>query len=121
MFPKTKNFSWNFPCVQIVTDISFCHSFLDPANGPSQDTIMDAKLKKNKYYVNINKGIESYNDMRLMSMCRHHIIANSTFSWWGAYLNKNENKKVIFPEFWFTPNWDNLDTSDIVKPEWIKL
>ena len=64
---------------------------------------------------------DEQSDLIEMSCCEHQICSPSTFSWWGAYLNKNENKKVIFPQFWFTPGWDGLDTSDIVKPEWIKL
>lgn len=53
-------------------------------------------------YVNWNHGVESYRDMQLMSLCKHNIIANSSFSWWGAWLNKNDNKLIISPEKWMS-------------------
>lgn len=53
--------------------------------------------------------------------CQHHIISASTFGWWQAWLNRNPNKQIILPKDWFTPGWDNLDTSDIVPETWIKL
>jgi hypothetical protein len=57
----------------------------------SDDTEWVSKVLQPRYsemiIVDNNKGVDSYNDMRLMSMCRHHIIANSSFSWWGAWLN----------------------------------
>lgn len=56
-------------------------------------------------------------DMMLMRRCRHNIIANSTFSWWGAWLNENPEKLVIAPRMWFS---DGRQT-DIVPPEWIRL
>jgi hypothetical protein len=64
-------------------------------------------------------GNTDYFDLYLMSMCDNHIIANSSFSWWGAWLNKNKNKKVIYPSVWFGVPF--LDTSEIGCNGWIKL
>jgi hypothetical protein len=69
-------------------------------------------------YIDHNKGKESYNDMRLMSLCRHHIIANSSFSWWGAWLNRNADKIVVAPQRWVAADFDY---SDIVPDAWVKL
>lgn len=74
-------------------------------------------LKKKIFIVENNIGSESYNDMMLMSMCDHHIISNSSFSWWGAWLNVKKNKIVISPKSWFVKK-ENLDC---VPKEWIKL
>lgn len=66
-----------------------------------------------------NTGAESYNDMRLMSRCRHHIIANSSFSWWGAWLSDYPSKIVIAPRQWFlnAPH----DVSDLIPHGWIRM
>ena len=69
-------------------------------------------------YVDFNQGEESYNDMRLMSMCKHHIIANSTFSWWGAWLNPDRDKIILAPKNWFA---NQTDTSDLLPQSWVKL
>ncbi len=66
------------------------------------------------------EGEEDYIDLWLMSLCEHNIIANSSFSWWGAWLNQNPNKKVIAPKIWFGPN-KKLNTKDIIPKEWIKV
>lgn len=60
-------------------------------------------------------------DLVSMTTCTHHICSASTFSWWGAWLNQNPNKRVLIPKLWFVPGHNGLDTSDIVPPEWEKI
>lgn len=67
------------------------------------------------------EGNEDYEDLYLMSMCNHNIIANSSFSWWAAWLNENENKKVIAPQIWFGPSSNHLDTKDLYCEGWAVL
>lgn len=58
-------------------------------------------------------------DMYLMSLCKHNIIANSSFSWWGAWLNPDPKKMVIAPKRWFAT--DHHNTVDLIPSEWIRL
>ena len=69
-------------------------------------------------YIEHNHGSSSFFDMQLMSRCRHHIIANSSFSWWGAWLNPDPEKVVIGPKKWFA-NPKNLHNP--CPPEWVLL
>lgn len=68
--------------------------------GWCQDNLLPLIDGYESMMVDWNKGVESYNDIRLMSACQVNIIANSSFSWWAAYLNQNENKEVIAPRKW---------------------
>ena len=69
------------------------------------------------YYIEHNQNETSYFDLFLTSLCKHNIIANSSFSWWGAWLNDHETKKVIAPASWF--NDPKIDTSDLIPETWI--
>jgi hypothetical protein len=72
-----------------------------------------------KIVVDHNKGEDSWKDMLLMSSCRHNIIANSSFSWWAAWLNVNPDKRVIAPKEWFKTK--DLNTKTLLPEEWMKL
>jgi hypothetical protein len=67
--------------------------------------------------VDVNSGENSWRDMSLMSMCKHNIIANSTFSWWGAWLNRNPAKIVIHPKY----HLFGVDTNDFYPHDWITM
>ncbi|TAL70780.1 MAG: alpha-1,2-fucosyltransferase [Bacteroidetes bacterium] len=70
-------------------------------------------------FVNHNSGQNDFEDMRLLSLCKHHIIANSSFSWWGAWLCRNGNKIIIAPKRWF--NEYKADTKDLYPEKWTIL
>ena len=69
-------------------------------------------------FVDWNKAENSYWDMFLMSKCKHNIIANSSFSWWAAWLNNNKIKLVLTPQNWM-PHF--FGTRDLIPKTWIKI
>ena len=103
--------------------------------------IINKKYKNAKFYVFSNKistarkvlqkidNLEfieytydnTWEDMKLMSLCDHNIIANSSYSWWAAYLNTNNNKTIIAPKSWGNLLKGRENTNDLLPIDWIKI
>ena len=71
-------------------------------------------------FVRCVEGLADWEQMLYMSFCSHNIIANSTFSWWGAYFNPNAEKIVCYPSVWFGPA-ANSDVRDLCPSEWVRM
>lgn len=77
------------------------------------------KLRFETQYVGHNGPQQAHEDLRLMASCTHHVIANSTFSWWGAWLNPEPAKCVVAPVQWFRT--DKLSNPDIIPKNWHRV
>lgn len=85
-------------------DIPWCRSHFDEANIS---------------FIDANNSDNAHLDLNLMKNCKHFIIANSSFSWWGAWLAENKNKIVIAPKKWFAEEDSNIE--DRIPPEWLVI
>ena len=86
-----------------------------------QELRNDSALSRVCRFYKVQDMFDDWKQMLLMSVCDHNIIANSTFSWWGAYLNHNSDKIVCYPSTWFGPALKNHDTRDLFPADWIKI
>lgn len=77
------------------------------------------KIEYESTVVEHNGTEKCYEDLLLLSQCKHHIIANSTFSWWGAWLSENPEKIVIAPKKWFKK--EDVNTKDLIPEGWIRI
>ena len=102
---------------KIKSIISEPHFFIfsDDITWAKQNMIIDCPTT----FVSHNGPDKNYDDLRLMSFCKHHIIANSSFSWWGAWLAMNKNKVVIAPTRWF--NSPDRNTKDVIPENWFSI
>ncbi len=77
------------------------------------------KINSPLFYIS-DKNIPDYEELIIMSNCKNNITANSSFSWWGAWLNRNASKIIIVPKQWFNES-SHISTRDLIPKEWISL
>ena len=110
--------NWYHRAVEIIAhDVSNPHFYI--FSDDYEWATKNLQLSHPTHFIEPQKdGYESI-DMHLMSLCQHNIIANSSFSWWGAWLNQNLQKRVIAPANWFAnaPH----DTRDLIPTSWQRL
>ena len=105
-------------CIKYITDrVKSAHFFI--FSDDSEWAKNNLKIPFPTTFVGHNNDKTNYEDLRLMSQCQHNIIANSSFSWWGAWLNANPGKIVCAPEKFIRLR--NFDTKDILPENWIKI
>jgi hypothetical protein len=111
--------------------LNFYHAAIKMFPEDSHDIILftDRSVPEEQFlYKNIiNSGWQcnydrpDFIDLCMMSMCDHHIIANSSFSWWGAWLANKPDQIIIAPKIWFGPGLAHKNTDDIIPQRWIKI
>ena len=111
MIQKTKKDDW--------TCLYFCEKEDNKAIS-IKIKILKRRFKHLKF-IKADDNIVDWQQLLLMSCCQHNIIANSTFSWWGAYLNENKNKVVCYPDIWFGSKLAHNDTKDLFLDSWDKI
>jgi hypothetical protein len=76
-------------------------------------------MRRPAHFVQPSDDGRDFEDIHLMALCRHHIVANSSFSWWGAWLNPRDDKRVVAPTQWFRQ--PGIDTSNLLPANWVRL
>ena len=120
----------NSTVLGVVSD-DYYESAIDYMNQHNSDMILfifsddinwvrtNVEFNNKVVFVDINGDDQNYLDMYLLSLCKHQIIANSSFSWWAAWLNLNESKIVISPENWYIDKKKNMN--DTIPTSWLKI
>jgi len=79
------------------------------------------KLLFTNEFLPIDNNLLDWQQLIVMSLCKHNVIANSSFSWWGSYFNQHEQSIICYPSVWFGPNLNNNDTKDLCLKEWNRI
>jgi hypothetical protein len=95
--------------------------FSDDENWIRNNFIGDRFIFKPRTNLSFDSDKNDYIDLIMMSKASHFIMANSSYSWWAAWMSESLDKKVIIPSSWFGPGFSGKNTSDIYSKNWIKL
>jgi hypothetical protein len=87
----------------------------------AEKELLESYTSKFSLVFSVNKNTAVIDDLQLMSLCKHNIIANSSFSWWGAWLNKNNNKIVIYPKKWYNNPKTNSHHINQMPKNWLGI
>jgi hypothetical protein len=92
------------------------------------NTVLDSIIKlkqrfhdRNVSFIKIDDSIDDWKQVIIMSLCHHNIIANSTFSWWGAYFGVPENRVVCYPDIWYGTALKYIDMRNMFPNDWQKI
>lgn len=117
-FHGTCDLDYYFRCVEYLAQILENPQFFAFSDEPEW-VRHNLRLPYLTTVVDHNGIDKAYEDLRLMSQCKHHIIANSTFSWWGAWLSQNPERIVLAPKGWLRSH--DYDPRDLIPDRWIKM
>jgi hypothetical protein len=113
LIQKTNKNNWSVLCFYEKNDIIIINDYLNKLQNKFE----------NINFIHINTSLQDFEQLLIMSLCKHNIIANSTFSWFGGYLNNNKNKIVIYPKIWigYNYNGNNFNFKDLFIDSWIGI
>lgn len=119
----------NFPDIHPILPLKYYEKAIEKLKELKGDDltiyIFSDDIEWCKKNINFKNSIfvdeEDYISISMMSKCDHNIVANSSFSWWGAYLNQNPNKIIIYPSLWFGPKGPSYDLDDLFDDKCIKI
>ena len=107
----TKKSNWDVLYIYEKDDVKLVNKYIDEIRS----------IHNNINYISCEHILEDWEQMLQMSLCRHNIIANSSFSWWSAYLNEHNDKIVCYPSIWFGPGIKGKIGNDLIPQTWIKI
>lgn len=111
-YHPVQSLSYYIESINLLGDYDFVYIFSDDIRWCKENLTFDRMV--------FVEGQDDVEDLWLMSLCKNNIIANSTFSWWAAWLNQNDDKKIISPKIWFG-EYTNLGIKDLIPEKWVLI